>query len=95
VATAHVAGYVSMAPHQEANVRRLGFGDDDILAGPSERLVDAIVAHGDVETIRKRVQEHLDAGADHVCIQVLSADPAALPLLEWRELAPVLLPQGR
>jgi probable F420-dependent oxidoreductase len=95
VATAHVAGYVSMAPHQEANVRRFGFGDDDILAGPSERLVDAIVAHGDVETIRKRVQEHLDAGADHVCIQVLSADPAALPLPEWRELAPVLLPQGR
>jgi probable F420-dependent oxidoreductase len=91
VATAHVAGYVSMAPHQEANVRRLGFGDADIVAGPSSRLVDAIVAHGDVETIRKRVQEHLDAGADHVCIQVLSPDPAALPLPEWRELAPALI----
>jgi probable F420-dependent oxidoreductase len=95
VATAHVAGYVSMAPHQEANVRRLGFGDEDILAGPSRRLVDAIVAHGDVESIQKRVQEHLDAGADHVCVQVVTADPAALPLPEWRELAPALLSGSR
>ncbi|TQM35141.1 TIGR03620 family F420-dependent LLM class oxidoreductase [Pseudonocardia cypriaca] len=95
IATAHVAGYVSMAPHQEANVRRLGFGDEDILAGPSRRLVDAIVAHGDVESIQKRVQEHLDAGADHVCVQALTADPAALPLPEWRELAPALLSGSR
>jgi probable F420-dependent oxidoreductase len=95
LATAHVAGYVAMAPHQEANVRRLGFGDADILAGPSRRLVDAIVAHGDVGTIQKRVQEHLDAGADHVCIQVLTADPAALPLPEWRELAPALVTGSR
>jgi probable F420-dependent oxidoreductase len=91
VATAHVAGYVAMAPHQEANVRRLGFGDEDVIGGPSRRLVDAIVAHGDVGTIQKRVQEHLDAGADHVCIQVLTTDPAALPLPEWRELAPALI----
>jgi probable F420-dependent oxidoreductase len=91
VATAHVAGYVTMAPHQEANVRRLGFGDADIVAGPSSRLVDAIVAHGDLEAIRKRVREHFDAGADHVCVQVLTADPAALPLREWRELAPALI----
>jgi probable F420-dependent oxidoreductase len=95
VATAHVAGYVAMAPHQEANVRRLGFGDEDVIGGPSRRLVDAIVAHGDVGTIQKRVQEHLDAGADHVCIQVLTADPAALPLPEWRELAPALISGSR
>jgi probable F420-dependent oxidoreductase len=89
VATAHVAGYVSMAPHQEANVRRLGFGDADIVGGPSGRLVDAIVAHGDMETIHKRVEEHIDAGADHVCLQVLTADPTTLPINEWRELAPL------
>jgi len=92
VATAHVAAYVSMAPHQEANMRRLGFGDDDIIGGPSSRLVDAIVAHGSVETIQKRIQEHRDAGADHVCIQVLTADPTTMPLPEWRELAPALVP---
>jgi probable F420-dependent oxidoreductase len=91
LATAHVAGYVSMAPHQEANVRRLGFGDADIVGGPSRRLVDAVVTYGDVEAIRKRVREHLDAGADHVCVQVLSSDPTALPTGEWRELAPALL----
>jgi probable F420-dependent oxidoreductase len=91
VATAHVAGYVSMAPHQEANVRRLGFGDADLVAGPSSQLVDAIVAHGDLEAIRKRVHEHFDAGADHVCVQALTSDPTALPLREWRELAPALL----
>jgi probable F420-dependent oxidoreductase len=91
LATAHVAGYVSMAPHQEANVRRLGFGDADIVGGPSRRLVDAVVTYGDVEAIRKRVRDHLDAGADHVCVQVLSSDPTALPTGEWRELAPALL----
>ncbi|MBL7495950.1 TIGR03620 family F420-dependent LLM class oxidoreductase [Frankia sp. CNm7] len=90
VATEHVAMYVALAPHQQANVRRLGFGDDDIVGGPSRRLVDAIVAHGDADVIRDRVRQHFDAGADHVCIQVLTADPAALPDREWRELAPAL-----
>ncbi|WP_329202200.1 TIGR03620 family F420-dependent LLM class oxidoreductase [Streptomyces sp. NBC_01435] len=93
VATAHVAGYVSQAPHQEANVRRLGFGDKDIIGGPSRRLVDAIVAHGDADAIRRRVEQHLDAGADHVCLQALTADPSSLPEREWRELAPALVPR--
>ncbi|MEU3750249.1 MULTISPECIES: TIGR03620 family F420-dependent LLM class oxidoreductase [Streptomyces] len=91
VATAHVAMYLAAAAHQEANVRRLGFGDADIVGGPSRRLVDAIVAHGDAESIRRRVREHLAAGADHVCVQVLNPDPAALPDREWRELAPALV----
>lgn len=91
VATAHVAGYLA-APHQVASLRRLGFGDEDVVGGPSRRLVDAIVAHGDTEAIRRRVQQHLEAGADHVCLQVLTADPARLPQEEWRELAPVLVP---
>ncbi|QES46652.1 LLM class F420-dependent oxidoreductase [Streptomyces venezuelae] len=91
VATAHVAGYLAMAPHQQANVRRLGYGDEDIVGGPSRRLVDAIVAYGDTDAIRRRVRQHLDAGADHVCLQVLTADPAALPQQQWRELAPALV----
>ncbi|MFE2849940.1 TIGR03620 family F420-dependent LLM class oxidoreductase [Streptomyces lavendulae] len=93
VATAHVAGYLAMARHQEANVRRLGFGDEDIVGGPSRRLVDAIVAYGDTEAIRRRVQQHLEAGADHVCLQVLTSAPGTLPRREWRELAPVLVPR--
>lgn len=86
VATQHVKFYVDQAPHQSANVRRLGFGEED-LAGPSRRLVDALVAYGDAGTIEKRVLEHLEAGADHVCLQVVSADPAELPIRQWRELA--------
>ncbi|MDI2128302.1 TIGR03620 family F420-dependent LLM class oxidoreductase [Yinghuangia seranimata] len=93
VATAHVAGYIAAAPHQLANVRRLGFDDADTAGGPSRRLVDAIVAYGDVDAIRHRVREHLDAGADHVCIQVLTTDPAALPMQEWRELASAVVPK--
>ncbi|MFI9155195.1 TIGR03620 family F420-dependent LLM class oxidoreductase [Streptomyces sp. NPDC053367] len=94
LATAHVATYVGNAPHQLANVRRLGFGDEDLTGGPSRRLVDAIVAHGDTGAIRRRVREHLDAGADHVAVQVLTASPAELPLRQWRELAPALTTLG-
>ncbi|WTW93127.1 TIGR03620 family F420-dependent LLM class oxidoreductase [Streptomycetaceae bacterium NBC_01309] len=93
LATAHVAMYVGSAAHQQANVRRLGFGDADTAGGPSRRLVDAIVAYGDADAIRRRVREHFDAGADHVCVQVLTADPTALPRREWRELAPALVPE--
>lgn len=82
----HVAYYTSTAPHQAANLRRLGFSEQDI-RGPSSTLVEAVVAHGNPDAVRTRVREHLDAGADHVCIQVLTADPATLPLHEWRELA--------
>lgn len=92
VAARHVADYVASAPHQAANVRRMGFGDEDVAGGrPSRRLVDAIVAYGDVDALHARVRAHLDAGADHVCVQVLTEDPAALPLPQWRELAPALV----
>ncbi|MCG5220073.1 TIGR03620 family F420-dependent LLM class oxidoreductase [Streptosporangium sp. KLBMP 9127] len=87
VARRHVGFYAEAAPHQEASLRRLGFGDADLAGGGSDRLVDAIVAYGDAGAIEKRVREHFEAGADHVCLQVLTADPAALPLREWRELA--------
>jgi probable F420-dependent oxidoreductase len=49
--------------------RREGFGDDDLAGGGSERFLDAMVAWGDEGAIRARVQQHWDAGADHVCIQ--------------------------
>jgi probable F420-dependent oxidoreductase len=78
------------APNYLNNLRRSGFGDADLSDGGSDRLVDAIVAWGSPEQISGRVREHLDAGADHVCVQVLRAD-RELPLAEWRALAPVLL----
>jgi len=49
--------------------RRQGFGDEDLAGGGSDRFLDAMVAWGDEDAIRRRVQQHWDAGADHVCIQ--------------------------
>jgi probable F420-dependent oxidoreductase len=86
VARAHMSIYLGL-PNYVNNLRRLGFGDADLAGGGSDRLVDAIVAWGEVDAIVARVREHHDAGADHVCLQVLTADPRALPLAEWRTLA--------
>lgn len=83
-----VRSYLSM-PNYANNMLRIGFTEDDV-ASVSDRLVDAIVVCGNEEAIRRRVDEHKAAGADHVCVQVLDADPSALPLEQWRRLAPVL-----
>src|SRR5262249_21779168 len=74
-------------PNYTNNLKRLGFTLDDLTEPGSDRLVDALVAWGDVETVVGRVRAHLDAGADHVCIQALSDDFGALPWSSWRELA--------
>jgi probable F420-dependent oxidoreductase len=77
-------------PNYSNNWRRLGFGDDDLAGGGSDRLVDALFAWGDEEALAARVQEHRDAGAGHVCVQVLTDQTPAFPRDEWRRLAPVL-----
>ncbi|MFC5262612.1 TIGR03620 family F420-dependent LLM class oxidoreductase [Kribbella qitaiheensis] len=71
------------------NLRRLGFTDGDLVPGGSDRLIDALVAWGDDEAVSKRLREHLDAGADHVAVQVLPTSPGSdgLPLPDWRRLA--------
>jgi probable F420-dependent oxidoreductase len=81
----HVAFYAKNAPHQQLNLRRLGFTDHD-LSTVSDRLVDAIVPRHDDQSIADRVQAHLDAGADHVCLQVITRDDH-IPLPAWRHLA--------
>lgn len=90
IARGHMQTYLQLENYTN-NLRRLGYGDDDLLNGGSDRLVDAIVAWGGPDDVAARVRAHLDAGADHVCVQVLPADPAALPRQEWRDLAGVLL----
>jgi len=70
---------------------RLGFGPEDRAEGGSDRMVDAVVAWGGPEAIAERVRAHLDAGADHVCLQVLDPDPDGVPLAGWRALALTLL----
>lgn len=61
------------------NWRRLGFGDADFAGGGSDRFIDANVAWGDERQIRARLQQHWDAGADHVCIQSISPDGSRRP----------------
>jgi hypothetical protein len=78
-------------PNYVSNLHRLGFSEDDFANGGSDRLVDAIVACGDIAAAIDRVRAHQSAGADHVCIQVLPAEPQALPMPQWRELASALL----
>ena len=61
------------------NWRRLGFGDSDFAGGGSNRFIDANILWGDEKTIRARLQEQWDAGADHVCIQSISPDGGRKP----------------
>jgi probable F420-dependent oxidoreductase len=84
VAREHVGLYVRQAPHHQANLRRLGFTDADLAGGGSDRLVDAIVATGE-QAVADRIRAHLDAGADHVCVQVLARKPDS-----YRRLAALL-----
>jgi probable F420-dependent oxidoreductase len=89
IARPWAADYLEL-PNYANNWRRLGYGDE-LGNGGSDRLIDAAFAWGDASSIATRVHEHLDAGADHVCIQVISGrdDDACLPAL--RELAAGLL----
>jgi probable F420-dependent oxidoreductase len=61
-------------PNYVNNWRRLGFTDADFAAGGSDRLIDSIVVWGDEKAIRKRIEAHWQAGADHVCVQAIGAD---------------------
>jgi probable F420-dependent oxidoreductase len=89
LAQAFVSDYLTL-PNYVRNLRRLGFGDDDFAGHGSDRLVDALVVHGDEEVIAARIRAHHDAGADHVCIYVVGGSDETLPLGAWRRLAPVL-----
>jgi probable F420-dependent oxidoreductase len=79
-------------PNYTQNLRSFGFGDEDINSGGSDRLINAVIPWGDAATIADRIREHHDAGADHVCLQVISAGGRhGFPLAEYTELAGVLI----
>jgi len=73
------------------NLRRMGWTDADVSGQGSDALIDAVVAWGDVDRVAVRVRQHLDAGADHVCVQVVAEDELDPCVGELRELAPALL----
>lgn len=72
-----------------SNLRKLGYTDADLADEGSDRLIDALVAHGEPAAVAARLTEHLDAGADHVCAQVLT-EPGGDPLPAMRALAEAL-----
>ena len=72
-----------------SNLRRLGWSEEDLSGGGSDALIDALVAHGDPAEIAAQLTRHLDAGADHVCLQLITEEGAD-PLPSYRALAPAL-----
>ena len=88
-AHAFVADYLRL-PNYVNNLLRLGFREDEVQGAGSERLVEAVVVWGDEQAIVDRIRAHHEAGADHVCIQVIGGEDE-FPLEQWRRLAPALL----
>lgn len=72
-----------------ANLLKFGYTQADIADGGSDRLIDAVIPHGSPEAIADRIRAHLDAGADHVCLQPLGHGPE--PLEDFAALATALL----
>jgi probable F420-dependent oxidoreductase len=86
IARPRLQPYLGMSNYL-SNLRRLGFTDEDLAGEGSDRLVDALAVHGDAETVARGITAHLDAGADHVPVQVLGDDPVPA----YRALAELLL----
>ncbi|GGU90962.1 LLM class F420-dependent oxidoreductase [Actinomadura cremea] len=89
IGTDWLRNYLSL-PNYANNLLRSGFSSDDV-ESVSDALFDALIAWGDEEAIKRRVDEHRAAGADHVCVQVLTSEQNAFPRDEWRRLAPALV----
>ncbi|HEV7932067.1 MAG TPA: TIGR03620 family F420-dependent LLM class oxidoreductase [Actinomadura sp.] len=85
-ARGHLSIYLGM-PNYTSNLLRLGFDEDDLRDGGSDRLIDTLFTWGDLDAVRERAAAHHAAGADHVALQVITRDRTELPRREWRELA--------
>jgi probable F420-dependent oxidoreductase len=72
-----------------SNLRRLGWAEEDLSDGGSDALIDALVAHGSPAEVAAQLARHLDAGADHVCLQLITEEGAD-PLPGYARLAPAL-----
>jgi probable F420-dependent oxidoreductase len=84
----YAASYLRLENYTN-NLRRFGYTDDDFADGGSDRLIDAVIPHGDAARVADAVREHLEAGADHVCLQPLGH--GAEPVEDYRALARELL----
>jgi probable F420-dependent oxidoreductase len=89
IAREHLRGYLT-TPYNVAKFRRLGYSEEEIAVGGSDRLVDDLVFWGDLETIVTRLRQHVAAGADHVAVQVIGIEPGASAMPYWRALSKAL-----
>ncbi|GAA2109091.1 LLM class F420-dependent oxidoreductase [Actinomadura alba] len=87
-ARGHLELYLQL-PNYTGNLLRLGFTEEDLLDGGSDRLIDEIFACGDLDAVRDRMAAHFDAGADHIALQVITNDRVQLQRDQWRELGTV------
>lgn len=89
----HLNPYLTQK-YNVAKFVRLGYTEADIDGGRgSNRLVDDLVFWGDLDTIVGKLHDHLDAGADHIGIQVVGIEPGQSAMPQWRQLAEALLPR--
>lgn len=88
----HMAGYLA-GEYNIAKFRRLGYSERDLSGGGSDRFLDDFVFWGDLGAITGKLQAHVEAGADHVGIQVIGITPGHTAMPYWRALAASLLPQ--
>ena len=88
LARTFTAGYLDL-PNYADNLRSLGYTEDDLTGGGSDRLVDAVIAWGDDEAVARRIRDHHQAGADHVCVQILSTMPG-FPIEQYRRLSDIV-----
>jgi probable F420-dependent oxidoreductase len=86
IAREYAKGYLARRNYV-SNLERLGYEEADLKDGGSDRLIDAVIPHGSAEQIAETVRQHLDAGADHVCLQPLGPHPAD----DYKALAEALL----
>ncbi|MFI6056398.1 TIGR03620 family F420-dependent LLM class oxidoreductase [Streptomyces violascens] len=85
-----LAPYLKLRNYRSAWLRG-GFTAEDLALGGSDRLIDALFAWGSPDRIAARLTEHLEAGADHVAVQVVTDTPGTFARQAWRDLAPELV----
>jgi probable F420-dependent oxidoreductase len=77
-----------------AKFRRLGYTEEDLGNGGSDRFVDDLVFWGGLDTIVEKLHAHVEAGADHVAVQVIGTEPGQTATPYWRMLGEALLPEA-
>jgi probable F420-dependent oxidoreductase len=93
IARKHLRAYLDPgSTYNLAKFRRLGYSDQDISNGGSDRIVDDLVYWGGLDTIARRLNAHVEAGADHVAVQVIGIEHGQSAMPYWRTLGEALLP---